>query len=72
MYSAFIENVFKQKVMGKGIKDLANSKEDIEELEKMLKEGTEIKVIKEATAEELIEGNKSLWDNIKEKFKKVY
>jgi predicted DNA-binding antitoxin AbrB/MazE fold protein len=70
-YTAFIDQIFKQKIMGKGIMDLADSKDDIKELEKMLKEGTKVKIIKEASAEELVEGNKSWWDNIKQKFKKV-
>jgi len=38
--------------------------------EQMLKEQTKVEIIKEATAEELVEGNKTYWTKLKEKFKK--
>ena len=69
-YSLIINKVFEQKIMGKGIKDAVDPK-DREELEHMLKEGTQVEVIKEATAEEIIEDNKSLWQRMKEKFRRI-
>jgi hypothetical protein len=71
LYSSFVEQIFKKKVMGKGIADLAANKEDIMELENMLKEGTKVEVIKQASAQELVDNNKSMWQRMKEGFIKV-
>lgn len=73
-YSAIIENVFQKKIMGKGIKDYIDKPEDKEQLEKMLKEGTQVEIIKEATLQEELNeyaGKKTLWQLIKEKFRRI-
>ena len=70
-YAEIVKNIFKKKVMGKGIADALNEK-DAAELENMLTEGTTVEVIKEASAEELIGlEKKSFWQTIKDKFRKV-
>jgi hypothetical protein len=45
--------------------------DDFSKLEDMLKNGTKVTIIKEATAKEIVEADKSLWQSIKEKFIKV-
>lgn len=72
-YSAMIKNVFEKKIMGKGIKDYIDKPEDRDELEKMLKEGTTVTVIKEAELESTLplDPKKTMWQIIKEKFKRI-
>lgn len=70
-YSEIVKNIFKKKVMGKGISDALNEK-DAAELEKMLTEGTKVEIIREASAEELVGlEKKTFWETIKEKFKRI-
>jgi hypothetical protein len=58
-------------VMGnKKFKKLVNEDQK-EELEDMLNNQTSIEIIKEATANEIVEANKTWWQRVKEKFKKV-
>ena len=70
MYEGLVQTVFKNKIVDKAIKRLADSPEDYQELKRMVKEGTKIDIIKEAIAEEIVEANKTYWDKIKETFKK--
>ena len=73
-YSAMIDNVFQKKIMGKGIKDYIDKPEDKEQLEKMLKEGTQVEIIKEATLQEELKEyseKKTLWESIKDKFRRI-
>jgi hypothetical protein len=44
---------------------------DFDKLKEMFDNGTKITIIKEASAQELIENNKTWWQKIKESFKKV-
>ena len=60
--------------MGKGIKD-ALSEADAKELEKMLKEGTKVEIIKEDELNQIADikslEKKTFWQTIKEKFKRI-
>jgi hypothetical protein len=58
------------KAVNKTLKTLADKPEDIDTLKEYLGNGTRISILKNATAEEIIEGNKTFWDTIKEKFQK--
>ena len=71
-YNEIIKNLFKKKIMGKGIGD-ALSPEDSKELEKMLKQGTKVEIIKDHDLNEIINlpEKKTFWETIKEKFKRV-
>jgi len=71
-YNEIVKNIFKKKVMGKGVGD-ALSPEDAKELEKMLKEGTTVEVIKEAEINEIVDltEKKTFWQTITEKFKRI-
>ncbi len=69
-YATMIDQVFKKKVMGKGVIDALNEK-DAAELKSMLKDGTKVEVIKEATAEEMVDVGTTLWERIKRTFKRV-
>lgn len=54
----------------KHIKKMCDKK-DLPVLEDMLKNQTSVEVIKEATLQEIQEDNKTFWQKIKEKFKKI-
>ena len=66
MYKEMIQAVMGNKKVKKMIKDEAQK----EELENMLSNQTEITIIKEADANELVEANKTFWQRIKESFHK--
>jgi hypothetical protein len=74
-YSAMITNIFEKKIMGKGIKDYIDKPEDKEALEKMLKEGTTVEIIKEEELSQMVElpnePKKTLWQSVKDKFKRI-
>jgi len=55
------------------VRKMANrlSNEDRKVWEKMLTEDTKVEIIKEATAEELVDVNKTFWQRLKEKFKRA-
>ena len=58
----------------KRIRQLAgfrSSQEKEKEIDKLLENNTEITIIKKATAEEIVEHNKTFWDKIKEKVHKI-
>lgn len=69
MYDSFIKGVFESKAMRKYAASSV-SKEGLAELEHMLKEGTSIRIVKNAEAEELCEDNRTWWTRLKEKFKR--
>jgi len=56
------------RIVRKAFKQFGATEEQFKEVSRMLKEGTEIKVIKEATAAEMVEYNKTYWQKIKELF----
>ena len=67
-YELMIKQMFENKLLKKyGLPRLAEGEE--EKLKEMLTDQTTIEIIKEATAQELVEGNKPFWMKIKEKFK---
>lgn len=59
-----------QQVMGsKKVRKVAKlSEKDLEALNDMLRNHTTIEVIKEATAQEIVDLNKTFWQKLKEKF----
>lgn len=69
-YSSIVSGVFENKHVRKGIKKMADSPEDYEQLKTMIKDGTRVSILKQATAQELVEANKTYWQRIKETFKK--
>ena len=70
MYDHVIKNVFENKLMVKTIRQKLLKKEDEAILKEMLKNQTKVNIIKEATAAEMVELNKTFWQRMKEKFKK--
>lgn len=70
MYDHVIKNVFENKLMVKTIRQKLLKKEDEAILKEMLKNQTKVNIIKEATAAEMVEMNKTFWQRMKEKFKK--
>ena len=69
-YSMIIDGAFNNKMFKKVyLKKLSD--EGKKELKDMLSNQTQVDVIKEATAQELDEMDRSMWSKMKEKFKKV-
>lgn len=54
----------------KMLKKAADKESDIKELQEMFKQ-TQVRIIKQATADEIVEANKTFWQRMKEKFKKT-
>ena len=71
MYSSIVSNVFNNKLVNKGIKKMADSPEDYDELRRLIEDGTEVEVVKEASAQEFVEANKTMWEKMKEIFVKT-
>ena len=71
MYENIIKMVFQNKMMSKfvGSKTANISKEQQAELKEMLQNGTKVEIIKNATAQEMVEDNKTWWQKVKETFK---
>jgi hypothetical protein len=70
MYEVMIRHI----LASKRIKEYAQkqfSKEDMLRLRQMLQEQTTIEIIKEATAAEIVEGNKTFWQRLKDRMKKI-
>lgn len=65
--AAALEN----RAVKKSLKHLTDRPEDLETLRRYFTEGTEVRIIKEATAEEIIEGNKTFWQRVKDTFKRT-
>ena len=70
LFDSVLKGAFNSRAVQKQVKKRL-SIEDQEELNEMLFKHTEVEVIKQATAEEIVESNKTWWQNIKEKWKKV-
>lgn len=66
MYKNMIHTVLSNRQVTKRIE----SKEQKKELENMLKNQTKIEIIREATANEMVEANQTLWQRVTSKFKK--
>ena len=69
LYELMINKVLDNKLMKTTMRKNLNQEQE-KELKDMLQNQTKVKVIKEATAEELVEVNKTFWQSMKEKFKK--
>jgi len=67
---AAFDNIVKSIFGNKLFKKLAVEKDDLEELENLLKHHTTVEVVKNATQEEINENKKTWWQTIKEKFTK--
>ena len=67
MFASFISNLLGNKMVHGAIGKL--SKEDQKTLTEMLENQTSVEIIKRATAEEIVEADKTWWDKLKEKFK---
>lgn len=66
MYKQMIQTVLGNKTVNK----LIESPEQKKELADMLNDQTKIEVLKEATAQEIVEYNKTFWQRIKERYTK--
>ena len=53
------------------LKKIGATEEQLDELKKIFKDNTEMTIVKEATAQEIVEGNMSLWDRMKKTFKRL-
>jgi|26BtaG_2_1085354.scaffolds.fasta_scaffold15743_3 hypothetical protein len=69
-FDVTIRNIFENKALKKTLWKKLSAK-DLKELEGMLKQQTEVEVIKNATAEEIVDEGKTWWQRLKEKFQKV-
>ena len=61
-----LKTIFENKKVGSALKKL--SEEDRKQLKEMFDNHTSVEVIQQATAEEIVESNKSFWQKIREKF----
>jgi len=69
-YESLIKSMFENKLMKKTLRKKL-SEDDQKELEDMLLNQTSVEVIKEATAQEIVESNVTLWERIKKRFRKI-
>lgn len=67
---ALFDSITKNILANKHVRKLADNQHVIDEVEKMCKEQTEIEVIKDATAQELVDANKTWLQRVKETWKK--
>jgi len=70
MYNTIVKTFFSVKTVKQLIRKLADSEEDYQTVKKMIESGTEIEIIKKATAEEMIDVNTTWWDRVKKTFKR--
>jgi len=70
MYDVMIKRILESKKVKK-IAAKEFSQEDMARLKEMLQNQTSIEVIKEATAAEISEGNKTWWQKLKEKMRVI-
>lgn len=70
MFDRFIHKTLDSKVMKKTLRKKLTP-EGEKELTEMLMNHTNIEIIKKATAEEIVENNKTWWQKMKEKFKRI-
>ena len=67
-FTEMVKGVLDSKMVKKTLRKKLK-KEDEEQLKDMLLNQTSCEIIKEATAEELVEENKTFWQRMKERFK---
>lgn len=70
LYESLVKGILDSRMVKKAIRDKFDKKKE-KELRDMLFKHTTITIIKQATANEIVGNNKTLWDNIKERFTKV-
>lgn len=70
-FNKLAEIVIQNKIIKYSAVKLGATQEQMEQLKDMFSNNTKIEIVKQATAEEIVENNKSLWTTIKEKFTKV-
>jgi len=72
LYANLIQMIFQNKTMQKfiGSKISNISKEQQAELKDMLENQTTVEIVKNATAQEMVEANKTWWQKVKETFKR--
>jgi len=68
-FNLYITSILNNKLVGRTLRKKL-SEDDQEELRRMLQEGTTVEVIKEATAEEIVEGNLTMWERVKRNFQR--
>ena len=70
LYDNLIKGLFQIKAGRKALEMMADNKEDVVKLEEMLKEHTTIEIIKEATAQEMVDEKQTWLQRLKSKFQK--
>lgn len=66
MFNSIVSGVFANKHSKKALKRLSNSPEDYDKVTDMMKTGTKIEIVKQATAEEIFDAQRSNWTRTKE------
>jgi hypothetical protein len=64
-----MEKALDIKTIRKTLTHLADKAEDMETLKEFLVNGTKVRVLKKASADEMVEYNKTFWQRVKETFK---
>lgn len=70
LFDSILKGAFNSKAVKKAVQKKL-SLEDQAQLNDMLFNHTTVEIIKEATAQEIVDANKSWWQNVKEKWKKI-
>ena len=71
LFHVTASKVIESKRVQKGARKKGYTDEQIEQVKDMLESGTKVTVVKEATAQEMVEANMSWWQRVKEKFHKT-
>lgn len=69
LFDSIMSGVLNSRIVQKTLRKRLDG-EDEQTLKDMLLKQTKLEVIKEATAEEIVDSNKSFWEKLKEKFKR--
>ena len=70
LFQSFSMYVMDMKILRKAVKTLGASPDDIEAVKLMFQDGTRVEIIKNATAEEIVEGTTTWWEKFKTKFRR--
>ena len=71
MFSQLAGGVVGNKVFKGAATKLGATKQQLREVEDMLRNGTKVEIIKTATAEEIVEGTTTWWERFKSKFSRA-
>lgn len=66
MFNSIVSGVFANKHSKKALKRLSNSPEDYDKVTDMMKTGTKIEIVKQATAAEIFDAQRSNWTRTKD------